>query len=299
MITPEDMPPLSGASANSQDGRPMGMAPDDRPMGMAPDDRPMGMAPDDGRMTLEELVRTLPIRNIWGLFRGYREDMAKTAGLAALGLDNFNAGQRAFSPGADPLADGLQPKVAAWDAGPLPDDADETTRAAYNVANQQFQAGEAVAKELAQTAMMARAQDVPTLLNRLLETYSDLGSVGVQLIGAALAQAQSAPQTAAQSAAPAAASPQTAPSIAVEVTASCSVTARALLFAPLGASPRALTPVRVGGEGALPPPEVKPGPVVHITVPEGTAAGEYHGIILAEADGAPAGTVTIKIAAPT
>ncbi len=278
MITPEDQPPPAGAASDQQSSR------------------PMGVAPDDGRMTLEELARVLPIRNIWGLFRAYRGDAASMAGLAALDLDQFNANARPADPGADP-ATAARPSAPAWKPAPLSDDADEATRAAYNVANQQFQAGEAVAKELAQTAMLARAQDVPTLLNRLLETYSDLGSVFVQLIGAALAREQAQPQSTPQAGAEAPA-PQTSPAIAVEVTAACPVTARALLYAPLGAAPLALQMVRIGGEGLLPAPEIRPGPVIHVTIPQYAAPGEYHGVILAEAGGAPAGTATVTIPAP-
>ena len=278
MITPEDTPPPSGAGTDH------------------PSDRPLGVAPDDGRMTLEDLARTLPIRNIWGLFKAQGGDTLNTAGLAALGLDQFNANAQRVDPGANPMAQ-APPQAPAWKPAPLPDDADEATRAAYAVANQQFQAGEAVAKELAQTAAMARAQDVPTLLNRLLETYSDLGAVFIQLFGAAMAQAQSAPQAATTPAAPAAA-PQASSAISVEITAASPVSARALLYAPLGAAPTALPMTRIGGDGALPAPEIKVGPVIHITVPENAAPGEYHGIILADADGAPAGTVTVTIASP-
>ncbi len=280
MITPEDQPPPTGAAPDQQSSR------------------PMGVAPDDGRMTLEELVRIMPLRNIWGLFKGYSGDAGATSGLAALGLDQFNANARSADPGGGATT-AARPPAQPWKPAPLPDDADEATRAAYNVANQQFEAGEAVARELAQTAMMARAQDVPTLLNRLLETYSDLGSVFIQLIGAAMmreqAKQQSAPppQTASQGAAA-----QTGPAIAVEITASCPVKARALLYAPLGAAPLALQMVRIGGDGVLPAPEVKPGPVIHITIPQDAAPGEYHGIILSDAAGAPAGTATVTIAAP-
>lgn len=270
MITPEDLPPNVGAAPDQQSSA------------------PLGVAPDDGHMTLEELARILPIRNIWGLFKAYRGDATNSVGLAALGLDQFNANTRSADPGADPTS------APAWKPAPLPDDADEATRAAYAVANQQFQAGEAVAKELAQTAMMARAQDVPTLLNRLLETYSDLGSVFIQLIGAAMAREQAQPQSAPQTQA----GRQNSPTIAVEVTAACPVTARALLFAPLGATPVALPMTRIGGDGMLPAPEVKVGPVIHITVPQDAAPGEYHSIILADTGGAPAGTATVIIAAP-
>lgn len=280
MITPEDTPPHVGADLDQQSSA------------------PMGVAPDDGRMTLEELARVLPIRNIWGLFKAYRGEAPSTASLAALGLDQFNAAANAkrADPGADPMA-AAPPLTPAWKPAPLPDDADEATRAAYAVANQQFQAGEAVAKELAQTAAMARAQDVPTLLNRLLETYSDLGSVFVQLVGAAMAQAQSAPQAGATPAAPASA-PQTSSAISVEITASSPVSARALLYAPLGAAPAALPMTRIGGDGVLPAPVVNVGPVIHITIPQDAAPGEYHGIILADEGGAPAGTATVTIASP-
>ncbi len=280
MITPEDTPPPSGAAPDQSS------------------DRPLGVAPDDGRMTLEELARTLPIRNIWGLFKAHRGEALNTSGLAALGLDQFSASAsaRQADPGANPMA-AAPPQSPAWKPAPLPDDADEATRAAYAVANQQFQAGEAVAKELARTAAMARAQDVPTLLNRLLETYSDLGSVFIQLVGAAMAQAQTAPQAETAPAAPATA-PQTSSAISIEITASSPVSARALLYAPLGAAPVALPMTRIGGDGVLAAPEVKVGPVIHITVPQDAAPGEYHGIILADADGAPAGTATVTIAAP-
>lgn len=279
MITPEDPPP-PGSAASDQHSSP-----------------PLGVAPDDGRLTLDDLARNLPIRNIWGLFKAYQGDMASTAGLAALGLDQFNANARAADPGADPMAP-PQPTAPSWKPAPLPDDADEATRAAYAVANQQFEAGEAVAKELAQTAMMARAQDVPTLLNRLLETYSDLGSVFIQLIGAAIAREQAHSQSPTQSPAQPHAGLQTSPAIAVEVTAAFPVTARALLYAPLGAAPIALPMSRIGGDGVLAAPVVKAGPVIHITVPQDTAPGEYHGIILADAGGAPAGVATVTIAAP-
>lgn len=278
MITPEDQPPHVGAAPDQQSSA------------------PLGVAPDDGHMTLEELARVLPIRNIWGLFKAYRGDATNSVGLAALGLDQFNANTRSADPGADPTS-APQPQAPAWKPAPLPDDADEVTRAAYAVANQQFQAGEAVAKELAQTAMMARAQDVPTLLNRLLETYSDLGSVFIQLIGAAMAREQAQPQPAAHSQTGPQAGPQTSPTIAVEVTAAGPVTARALLFAPLGATPVALPMTRIGGDGVFPAPEIKVGPVIHITVPQDAAPGEYHGIILADTGGAPAGTATVTIAA--
>lgn len=278
MITPKDTPPHVGAASDQ------------------PSSAPLGVAPDDGRMTLEELGRVLPIRNIWGLFKAHRGEALNTAGLAALGLDQFNTNAQRADPGANPMA-AAPPETPAWKPAPLPDDADEATRAAYAVANQQFQAGEAVAKELAQTAAMARAQDVPTLLNRLLETYSDLGAVFIQLVGAAVAQAQSAPQAATGPAAPATA-PQAPSAISVEITASSPVSARALLYAPLGAAPTALPMTRIGGDGVLPAPEVKVGPVIHITIPADATPGEYHGIILADANGAPAGTATVTIAAP-
>ena len=263
-----------------------------------PSDAQQDDPPPDARMTLEELARTLPYRNIWGAFKTYRGELENAAGLAALGLDKFNLQGKTADPGANPMgAAPTRPAEPSWRPAPLPNDADEATRAAYAVAIQQMQAGEDVAKELAQTALVARAQDVPTLLNRLLETYSDLGSVFIQLIGAALAKDQAAQSQPA--ATPASAAPGGPASMAVEVTASCPVTARALLYAPLGEAPQVLPLVRTGGDGTVPAPTITAGPVIQVTVPADAASGEYHGIILATEGGHPAGTVTLRINSPS
>jgi len=277
-----------------------------------------------------------PIRSAHKAITTPAAERAKSSGLAALGLAGYQPGQKAADPGHDMLDAARQPASAqsgatqaagkeanaaeqaaqtaaygptSWPPGPAPDGADEATRAAYAVAAQEMLAGEAVAKELAGTAAVARAQDVPTLLNRLLETYSDLGAVFIQLVAAAVEQGKAAAgQTGAlgammgQPGAQAAAAPaQAAPaggSIAVQVTASTPVTAHALLYGPVSDAPEGTEMLRSGGGANLPAPIIAPGPVVHITVQADAAPGVYNGFILSAKDGAPAGTITLTIPEP-
>lgn len=277
-----------------------------------------------------------PIRSAHKAITTPGAERAKSSGLAALGLAGYQSGQKPADPGPDMLgaAQRTAPAQAAatqaagshanaaeqaaqtaaygqtsWPPGPAPDGADEATRAAYAVAAQEMLAGEAVAKELAGTAAIARAQDVPTLLNRLLETYSDLGAVFIQLVAAAVEQGKAAAgQTGALGAmmgqpgaqAPAAAA-QAAPaggSIAVQVTASTPVTAHALLYGAVSDAPAGTEMLRTGGGANLPAPVIAPGPVVHITVQPDAAPGVYNGFILSAKDSAPAGTITLTIPEP-
>lgn len=269
--------------------------------------------------TFPEKDRTAPIRKVTGMI-STSDEATKTA-----------AGEAATSPAADDKPSDLASAVARgldfsgmifgasgktaaapepapkpdWKPAPLPDGADEATKAAYAVATQQMLAGHGVAHELAQTAALARAQDVPTLMNRLLETYSDLGSVFVQLLTAAIArdfgaQAKAAAKpdaSAAEAAPPAAASPA---ALAVVIQAASPVEASADLHAPLTAAAVASGLTRLGGTETIAAPTLMDdGAKIRIIVGADAVPGDYYGVILASEGGAIVGNASVKVLAPT
>lgn len=253
----------------------------------------------DARMKRPELERTDPIRNI---FRAFNQtdgrDPAPPPPLQGAGARRFeddhvwgvSGGQQ---PEVPHVGDAQPEPFVGWAAGPLWDTAADSVKAAYNVIGQQIREGEQAASLLNKGLAGQGVKTLPKALNRLMQTYSDLGAVWMELLGAVLErEGAAAPQPAAAPAAPTGGG-----AASVEVTASQPVTARARLDRrPVGAL--IVHPLRSASDPSL---EIKgvsaEGTVLKVEVPAGQPAGTYHGMVLEDGVEEPAGALTVKIAA--
>ncbi len=181
---------------------------------------------------------------------------------------------------------------SSWTPGPLWDGVSESVRAGYDVINRQIEEGKATAARFASPDRGGQSRGMPEILERLIRTYSDIGSVWVELLVAATERDQpkaaSAPETTAGL--------RDDVGVGVQVRASCSVTARARLYRSVTGTLNAL-PLRGAGAdgGEIQSVSVEPGYCVHIDVPSDAKHGTYYGILLEQGADEPAGSLTVTV----
>ena len=175
--------------------------------------------------------------------------------------------------------------------GRLWEDPFAAVRAAYGVVNDHIQSGYREAERLSQSSGPIEGKKLTRILNRLVQTYSDLGAQWVDLFMATAESRGDGVGTATAGAA----SHAGAPSIAVEVSTVRPVTARALLYRPAGGELSVWPLRRDGGGSEITDIAIAPGPVVTMTLGQGIAAGLYRGIIVEEGVEEPAGSVIVTV----
>ena len=180
---------------------------------------------------------------------------------------------------------------AAASKGPLWNDAFDAVRSAYGVVNEQIREGYEEAARLSQDDGAPKGNKLTTIVNRLVQTYSDLGTQWVDLIRAAAAERESAPQQ--TSAAPAADM-----SLAVELTTARAARARALLYRPASGAMTVWPLRQQGGDAEIAGVTVEPGPVVAINVGADTPPGLYRGIVIEDGVEDPIGSVIVTVIEP-
>ncbi|MEM7523225.1 MAG: hypothetical protein AAF360_05605 [Pseudomonadota bacterium] len=277
--------------------------------GAAPPEDPIETSSEDVRLTRPALERTDPHRNILRAFSQSdgRDPAPRPTAAAAAGRSAFSDDEvwGAFSGAVDAPTGPAGPAGAngraesaesagGWRPGPLWDTAAESVKAAYDVIGAQIKEGEEAASRLNGGHGGVGAKTVPKALNRLVQTYSDLGAVWMELLGAVLDR-----EAKGASAAPAARAETGAGGvIAVEVTASSSVTARARLYREPAGALTAL-PLRCAGDPSkeIAAVSVATGGVLRVSVDPGQAPGDYHGVVLEDGADEPIGSITVKIPA--
>ncbi len=168
------------------------------------------------------------------------------------------------------------------------DDPFDAVRAAYGVVNEQIKAGYEEATKLNADGIAPTGRNITKILNRLLQTYSDLGTQWVDLIRATAENREKA-----------AAAPATAPdrelSIAVELTTSRPAKARALLYRSTTGALSIWPLRRDGGDGDIADVTIAPGPVATIEISPSARPGLYRGIIIEDGAEEPAGSVILNV----
>ena len=251
--------------------------------------------PDADRVVRPMTSRTDPKRNILRAVRqndGRGQEPREEQRFADDGVWGAAAADAGLNGNAtDWLRDevGANGAGAGWDPRPLWDSVSDGVKAAYDVIDQQIREGQAAADRLNRSQDGPQMRSIPSILNRLVQSYSDLGAVWLDLLSVASERDFGLGQQAGP--APQAAAPST---IAVEVTASGPVTARARLYRAVR-GPLTVLPLRGTGGGEITGVSADAGPVVRIEVPAGTAPGDYHGIVLEDGAEEPAGSVTLRI----
>ena len=152
--------------------------------------------------------------------------------------------------------------------GPLWNDAFDAVRSAYGVVNDQIREGYEEAARLSQDDGAPKGSKLTAIVNRLVQTYSDLGTQWVDLIRAAAAEREAGPEPT-PAAAPAAADM----SLAVELTTARPARARALLYRPASGAMTVWPLRQQGGDAEIASVTVEPGPVVAIDVGADTPRG--------------------------
>lgn len=228
------------------------------------------------------LDRTDPHRNIFNAFR--QSDGRKPE---VFGDEKV---WRSFQSGN---AEEAEPSNgSSWAPGPLWDGVSESVRAGYDVINRQIEEGKATAARFASPDRGGQSQRMPEILERLIRTYSDIGSVWVELLVAATERDQpkaaKAPEGKSGS--------RDDVGVGVQVRASCPVTARARLYRPVAGTLTAL-PLRGAGPdaGEIHSVSVEPGYCVHVDVPSDAKHGTYYGILLEQGADEPAGSLTLTV----
>lgn len=264
--------------------------------------------PDAGRLHRRpELERSEPIRNIFNAFRqndGRGQEAARPLGAP---LNGPGPDAEVWARYRDPVHAGdhatgtVGTGQGGWTPGPLWAGAGESVQAGYRVLEQQIREGQAAAQTFSNGAAFGGASGagMQPLLNRLMQSYSDLGSVWMELLRTATASAAPGPQPAAPEAAasaPASAPAPVNPGIAVELTAACRATVRARLYRPVSGALQALPLRGVGPEAAeITGVGIAAGPCVKLDIPTGTPPGQYHGLLLEEGTEEPAGSVSVTV----
>ena len=240
----------------------------------------------DGRAVRPTLARTQPKRSIVNAF--YQPEAKAPSAPPngprfededVWGAAQPHAGEKEEKNSPKPKSQGL------WN------DPFDAVRAAYGVVNEQIKAGYEEAAKLNTDGIAPSGRNISRILNRLVQTYSDLGTQWVDLI---MATAESR-EKADQNTRPA---PAGDLSIAVEVTTARPAKARALLYrAPSGSL--SVWPLRRDGGGAeITDVGVAPGPSVTLQIDADAEPGLYRGIIVEEGAEEPAGSIILNILEP-
>lgn len=240
--------------------------------------------------------RTRPNRSILGA-------LSQTDGLPPVGdpVDNPEA------DGMHPLGPGFgNPIGADFAADPLSESArdyiDRNVRSASDLIDGQIRQGQETAKSLGRSAFSSlngAASDLPALLTGLVRAYSDIGTAWVDIVGALAQKAENVVPGATSGTGNGA----NLPMIGLTVIADQMVEASLELFRPaqrLSVQPLVATPSGTAAdirEVSFEPDGSGTGGRIRIVVPVGQAAGMYHGLLLADPEGTPAGAVTLKILA--
>lgn len=240
--------------------------------------------------------RTKPNRSILGA-------LSQTDGLPPVPdpVDGPEAG------GMHPLGPGFGNSMSAdFAADPLSDSArdyiDRNVRSASDLIDGQIRQGQETAKSLGRSAFSSlngAASDLPALLTGLVRAYSDIGTAWVDIVGALAQKAEAAVPGTANGSGNATAMPM----IGLSVVAGQPVEASLELFRPvqrLTVQPLVATPSGTAvdiREVSFEPDGSDTGGRIRIVVPGGQAAGMYHGLLLSDPEGTPAGAVTLKILA--
>ncbi len=238
--------------------------------------------------------RTRPNRSILGA-------LSQSDGLPPIAdpVDGPEAG------GMHPLGPGFGDAAEAdFAADPLSDSAreyiDRNVRSASDLIDGQIRQGEETAKSLGRSAFSSlngAASDLPALLTGLVRAYSDIGTAWVDIVGALAQKAETAVPGTVNGSRNAADMPM----IGLSVVAGQPVEASLELFRPaqrLTVQPLVATPPGNAAdirEVSFEPDGSGAGGRIRIVVPGGQAVGMYHGLLLADPEGTPAGAVTLKI----
>lgn len=217
--------------------------------------------------------------------------------------DDFWQGASAGSTHRTDGATGPEQSTSADDiprSASLSDNVSDAVRAAYNVIDQQIREGQAAAVALNKSGKLLDAKNVPAILNRLVQTYSDLGAVWVDLLLAATErngkESSGSGEAGASTTTGPSSSASAATSIAVEVTAQTRVSVRARLYRNASG---ALSAMPLRGTGADAPMidsvDIVSGPLVKLTVPHDLPSGDYHGMIIEHGADEPAGSISLKV----
>lgn len=245
--------------------------------------------PNDDAMTRKvrpKLSRTGPQRSIVNAF--YQPDGEARAQPKRNGHrfeDDAVWGVSSEFGAARPADD--EPEAAA-SKGPLWNNAFDAVRSAYGVVNEQIREGYEEAARLSQGDDAPKGNKLTAIVNRLVQTYSDLGTQWVDLIRATAAEREVGP-------APASSAPPADMSLAVELTTARRARARALLYRPAQAEMTVWPLRQQGGDAEIAGVTVEPGPVVAIEIAADTPPGLYRGIVIEDGVEDPVGSVIVTV----
>lgn len=248
----------------------------------SPDDPGSGQP----RRTRPKPDRTGPRRSIVNAF--YQPDDAGPAKMNGRRFEDDHVWGAGGDTDADP---GAQEAIAAKSrSGALWSDPFEAVRAAYGVVNEQIRAGYEEAARIGGDGDGPRGRKLTQILNRLVQTYTDLGTQWIDLV---LATAENRERQPGSSAGAPAMSDEM--SLAVELTTGRPARARALLYRPVIGALRAWPLQREGGAGEITAVGIAPGPVLKIEVSADTEPGLYRGIVIEDGVEEPAGSIILTI----
>lgn len=243
------------------------------------------------RRVRPDMERTSPQRSIVNAFR--QPDDADRTGFSGRSFEDdevwsaHGRDDRAQSSEAD----GDATSADSGRDGKLWSDPLEAVRSAYSVVNEQILAGYQEAGRQSTGDGAPIEKRLTKIVNRLVQTYSDLGTQWVDLV-LATAEGRDVKSEAQTAQTP---QPSAEMSVAVELKTGRLAKARALLYRPVHAG-LSVWPLRKDGGGAeISEVTIAPGPTVTIEIDESALPGLYRGILIEDGVEEPAGSVIVTV----